>query len=345
MALRFWYRGPADEEWTELDVVADRVSRVVLQVGYAHPARLTWTMGAPQHTLPVPARSHVVFVDTDYADDFNLPVFEGWVHDVDPGRGSNEVRYTAYDPTKRAADELFILSGPTSASYTLPRLVYNAPDVDDDERYERGKPLALSSSSASSGSSGGGVEAEPAAVEYTVGEIIQDLLSDPYARLVELLAAPPPTVGGAAYIPADLAAMSYIPQEKVVFESETVTSGLQRLLSYYPQIRLSFVPGGFGRFWRFRDVKIAPTVTLTLNEVSEGARVVMSLALDRSVEGRYTAVRIFGPERHEAADETVSGGGLRALWTLQQELNFRQSGPGAPGGAVGWCGRRWQVAD
>ncbi|MGL5096506.1 MAG: hypothetical protein ACRDD1_13010, partial [Planctomycetia bacterium] len=66
---------------------------------------------------------------------------------------------------------------------------------------------------------------------------------------------------------------------------------------------------------------------------------------DRSVEGRYTAVRIFGPERHEAADETVSGGGLRALWTQQQELNFRQSGPGAPAGAVGWCGRRWQVAD
>lgn len=317
MPLRMWYQDPISQGWIELDLTAQRISDLKLEVSYSHPARLSWTMYQPQHTRPIPDRAGVLFTDTSYGD-FATPLFEGHVHEINPV-ASNEIAYVALDPTQRAGHEVTILSGPVVFPNVVPRLVYNVQiEQDDDYAFER-------------------------AHDRTIGGILEDILTDPYATLVSLLAAPPLGTGGPAYDATDLAAMDLQPQEKIVFETEGLRAGIDRLLSYYPQYRLQFIPGHMQRKWRFRNVKQSPQLTLRLNDFSTGVKRVLSLDLQRSLDGRYTAIEILGPNQLTYALASVSGVGLTELWTANDEVQFLATGPGTPG--TDDVARRWQIAD
>jgi hypothetical protein len=331
MPLRLWHTDQTGANWRELDFAQFAVALVRLEVSYNHPARLRFRLHAPQHAEPIPDRAFVSLVDPAYNPSPAHPIFEGHVAEIVP-RSANELDYVCLDPTHRARREVAILSGPHGDPRSIPRLVYNAKiDNDDDRAFEFRH-------------------------DASVGQIVRDVLSFAYNELVSLCqAAPPPIVGGPAYVDADLDAFDFKPQEKVVFESELLGSGLERLLRWHPAHRIVFHPGlhPLGRKWRFIDPTASPATTLTLNDFSDGAKHVLSLSLARSLEGRFTAVRIFGPQRtrvetvyqRDDAETSSLEGGLTPLWSLQQELNFRQLGPFGRRDAVGDAGRRWRIAD
>lgn len=331
MPLRLWYSDATGGNWQELNLVATGAARFKLEVSYAHSARLSFTLHVPQQTLPIPDRAMVIFLDTDFSSSVALPVFEGHVANIVP-RSANEVEYTCFDSMHRARTEITILSGPHGLSNSIPRLVYNSKiDNDDDRAFELRH-------------------------DASVGQMIEDMLTFAYNELVTLCqAAPPVTIGGDAFVASDLAVFDMIPQEKVVFESETLGVGLDRLLRFYPAYRVVFHPGqhALGRKWRLVQPTTSPAVTLTLNDFSPGGSHVLAMSLERSLEGRFTAVRIFGPQQtvvetvYQEDDSSTSSveGGLTPLWSFQQELNFRQLGPYGPRDFIGDAGKRWQIND
>ena len=334
MSLHLWYRSPSGiGAWTEVDLISQRAVDVKLTVAYSHPATLSWSMLQRQHEAPIPYLSDVCFVDTDFYDPgsltnpelFSGPVFEGHVKEIQPA-GSNELRYLAMDPTDRAGQEVSILS---SGDSRIPRLVYNAKiETDDDYAFSR-------------------------ELDATVGAIIEDLLGDPVGELVMLLAAPPS--GATPFLPADLTPFDFIPQEKLVFETEGLRSGLDRILEWYPSYRIVFHPGAAGgRLWRFRNVKQAPRLTLTLNDhATPGGKRVLSLDLQRSIEQRYTAVEILGPLQHQYGLASVlseAQGGpaeqtaqLNPLWDSVDEAETLANGPDIL--LHPFVSTRWQIDD
>ena len=334
MALRLWRRSPSGiGAWTEVDLVAQRAVDFKLTVAYSHPATLSWTMLQAQHTAPIPYLADICFVDTDFHDpdpltdpeQFVDPVFEGHVKEIQPA-GSNELRYLAMDPTDRAGQEITILS---SGDSRVPRLVYNAKiETDDDYAFSR-------------------------ELDATIGSVVADLLGDPVSKLARLLAAPPG--GGLPFVSADLTALDLRPQEKLVFETEGLRSGLDRILEWYPTYRIAFEPGASaGRLWRFRNVKRSPRITLTLNDHSTaGGKRVLSLDLQRSIEQRYTAVEILGPLRHNhglASLLSPAQGGpseqtarLTGLWEAADESYVLANGPDIEGRPH--VSARWQIDD
>lgn len=327
-------------EWTELDQEALGFKKPKLKHQY-DPSIFTFVLSAANHLKPIGDRATIIVYDDDFqGGDLTRPVFEGHVWDIKPGTDANEIEYTCYDQTMRARQEITIMSGPHANPSVIPRLVYNSKIDNDDDR----------------------------AFEYrhdaTVGDIIVDLLSFAYNELTSNCeAAPPPTSGGPAYVLGDLSAFDFEPQEKVVFESEKLGQGLDRLMQHYPQYRIWFEPGlhSTGRKWRFKNVKSAPTVTLTLNDFT-GTYKVHSLSLSRSFEGRATAIKIYGPpvavfdivywnNEHEVdnlsaiSSTSILGGGLTAVWSNQHAANFREFGPFGRPEAIGYAGRRWQITD
>src|SRR5690606_6792555 len=95
------------------------------------------------------------------------------------------------------------------------------------------------------------------------------------------------------------------------------------------------------RKWRLVNVRNSPAITLTLND-PDADRVVLQMSLQRSVEGRATAVRIFGPKGTTTAQATQSGGGLVKQWTAGEEFTLTNAGPALVDAHVG---ARWQIAD
>lgn len=331
MSLRLWYSDALGAGWQELDLAAAGAARFQLEVSYAHSARLSFTLHVPQHAPPIPDRAMILFLDTNYSSSVALPVFEGHVARIAP-RSSHEVEYTCLDSMHRARNEITILSGPHGEANVIPRLVYNSKiDNDDDRAFELRH-------------------------DASVGRMIEDLLTFAYNELVTLCqAAPPATIGGDAFVASDLAPFDFIPQEKVVFESETLGVGLDRLLRFYPAYRVAFHPGqhALGRKWRFLQPSASPAVTLTLNDFSPDARHVLAMSLSRRLDGCFTAVRIYGPQQtvvetlYQEDDSRTSSveGGLTKLWSFQQELNFRQLGPYGRAEFIGDAGKRWQITD
>lgn len=312
--LRLWRE--AGGSWTEVDLVAQRIVNLKLDVSYSHPRRLSFTALQPQHSLPFTYREGVVFTDETFGG-FGTPLFEGFIHEIRPA-AANEVHFVAYDATKRASEEVFIQNAPAGSPSAIPRLVYNCKNPnDEDKAFERRE-------------------------NASVGEILGDLLSDNYILLVGLLAAPPPQVGGPAYHPSELDLLDFIPQEKIVFDSETLRGGLSRMLAYYPGVRLLFHPGHYRRTWRLVRVKQSPEVVLTLNEFSSTQNPVLTLSLERSLENRWTAVRIFGPERTVGAVAQVGDESLTPMWSPAEATFLEASGPQAVGPHVGTT---WQVSD
>ena len=285
-----------------------KISDIKLQMSYSHPARLSFTVNKPQHLDPLGIGAFIRFWDdsgtnprTAAAYDADNPTFEGHIAEVQPGDDANEIHYVAYDPTKRAADDVWVMSEawaqgtvgsgstnnkPEPGTGAVPRLVFNSKiDNDDDYMWERTH-------------------------DDDVGTMIETILEDSYHPLYWLNAAPgdgSSAGNGTGYVASDTNAMTFKPQEKQVFESETVRSALERLLQNEPAYKLLFIPGQ--RVWRFLDLTAASQTTLTLNEY-DGTHKVLSLNLDRSIEGRYTAVKFYGPPAAEQKEVTLKGGGL-----------------------------------
>lgn len=327
MTLHLHYRDETGS-YPEIPISLEGYSNFRLTIGYSHPATLSFSVAAAQHTLPLPWLAHVVFYDdTDGAGSFAAPQFEGHIDSIAPV-SSLQVDCTAYDPTARAGQEVFVMSGPTLWPTETPRSVYNvAIEQDDDWAWSRNNSA-------------------------TVGDILEDVLADAYARLVQLDAAPPLSIGTPAYDTTDTDALTFKPQEKVVFQGQTIRAAIDQMLAHYPQRKMLFRPGTGSdrRKWRLRDVKAAPQVTLTLNQFADGGKHVLSLDLRPSKQNRYTAVRIYGPPAarvYESAGGTpyldVSGGGLTERWTALAESNFLAGGPGTSGTEL--VSRSWQITD
>ncbi|QDU60000.1 hypothetical protein Pan216_08370 [Planctomycetes bacterium Pan216] len=330
------------EGWAEVDMPGEGIVELQLSVAYSHATTLTFSILAPQHTLPIAPRTAIKLIDEAFDESEDRPIFEGWVHDISPSE-SNRVDYTCYDATKRAADEVFVFSLPYTRSHRVPRLVYNVKiEEDEDKAFERNNSASIA-------------------------EIVKDLLNDPIDELREILAAPDEDSSSSseekAYDEDDLAELTYEPQEKVVFESETLRSALDRTLSHYPRYRYLFHPGEHERKWRLRDVKAAPQVTFTLNDPNATPQV-LSLVLERSIEQRFTAVTIYGPQALSSAvayqDDLDSNGcdsseetpflcvTLKRLWTDQEQDSFLQNGPSGSNffdTEVGSVFRRWQIEE
>jgi len=326
MSLSLYY---LDGTWQELDQAATGFCMAKLQVSYSHPAAFSFRLHAPQHTRPIPDRSLVYVYYNDGSTDHLLIL--GHVWEIKP-TDSNVVEYVVYDVTMRARQEITVMSGPHGDADVIPRLVYNAKiDNDDDFTFEY-------------------------AHDAEIGEIIADILTNAYNELfTNCAAAPLVSPFGDAYVSTDLTPLDFIPQEKMVFESEQLGQALERLIAYYPAYRILFTPDvvGTNNKWRFVNIKTASQVTLTLNDFTPGGKHVMSLQLNRNIDKRFTAVRIMGPQQIVTAiayvrdnSETTSsteGPELDELWTSGEAINFSLYGPGGIG--TGDAGQKWQIAD
>ena len=279
--------------WVAVDLEAERVCEFRLKVGYSHPATLEFTVRQAQHTTPIPAYAAIRFWDDAETDssgaafDSNNPLFLGFVENIDPA-DSLELRYKCHDPTMRAANKIPIMSTAwetptTQGQGAVPRLILN-PTVDNDDDWTFAAGFNL-----------------------TVGQMIALILSYAKEPLETVYAAPG---SGEPYEETDLAGLEFIPQEKVVFTSEPIRSGVTRLIDdWAPEWRMLYYPGL--RKWRFGNIGASPTVTYTLNDFSASVdHPVLKLNLDRSLDERYTAVKIYGPEALENVTVSVSGGGL-----------------------------------
>lgn len=305
-ALQMEYQTTAFGSFTAVDFTAQRIGQMKLTISYQHPARLSWVHQKPQHTFPLGIRNFVrLWDDAANGPDGNPqsssnPIFEGFIMEVNPGNESNEVEYVAYDPTRFAAQQFNISSlawsagtvpsaPPETAAGSYPRLVFNSKiDNDDDAAYQR-------------------------LDDATVGQMLATIFDDSYHPLYWTNAAPGDGTSagnGSPYETGDLTVLTFKPQEKEVFESETVRGAVTRLLRHYPSWRFLWYPGT--RKWRFGDITASPTVTLTLNDW-DADNVVLSLDLQRSLEQRYTAVHFYGPQTTVTTVASLGAGTLTDL--------------------------------
>lgn len=309
--------------WVSVDLEAELVCNFVFKLGYSHPATLEFEIKQAQHTTPIAAYAAVRFWDDAATDrDGNPftaanPLFLGHVEDVDPGEESHSIKYTCFDPTVRAANKIPVMSVAwdsitTQGQGAVPRAIFN-PSVDNDDDWVFSKGFG-----------------------YTVGEIIATLLSDAQLPLEAVKAAPG---SGNPYLDSDLLGMTYIPQEKVVFTDEPIRSAVMRLIDdWAPGWRMVFFPGS--RQWRFGHIGLSSAVTYTLNDFSPAvAHPVLKLNLDRSLDARYTAVKIYGPEAVENVDITLSGGGLEDASLDEVQLDTYAAG------AIVFGKNKWQIVD
>lgn len=307
--------------WDTVDIEAQKFTDFKLQVGYSHPTQLTFTAYQPHQDTPLDPYTPIRFWDDEGDDpggtpfsDSN-PTFLGHVEDVDPGEDGQTIRYTCLDPTARASNEIPIMSAAWSSSTaegsgTVPRLIFNSTiDNDDDWVFCR-------------------------AFNQDVGEMMTAIFDDAVLPLRRVFAA---ASGDDAYTAADLANLDFEPQEKVVSTSEPIRSGIMRLLNdWEPEYRMLFYPGT--QKWRFIDIRSATQTTRTLNDFTEDYPI-LQLRLERSLEGRYTAVKIYGPEALENLDITLGGGGLNDVSTTLPLLDTYGAGGEVRGRD------KWQIDD
>lgn len=312
MALHIDVQTTPFGSYTELDLTAEKISDLVIQVSYSHPRSATWIMHVANHEQPIAYRSFVrIWDDAGTAPNgsawsSSLPIFEGFVELIEPLDKSFGVRYTAYDPTHRASNEVTVHSAawnsgtvpttpPTPASTSVPRLVFNASFLggDEDIIWQR-------------------------AAQYTVGDMVATLFQDAAYPLYWLNAVPDPASSW-GYSQSDLLHWDFMPQEKVVVESEDVLSASRRMMSIESRCRLVWIPGQ--RVWRFVDIdSMSSDVLLTLNEFDEDNDI-LAFSISPSLEGRYGAVKIYGPETGVTQVFSTADGTLTPIgtWAVLQD--------------------------
>lgn len=298
-----------------------------VKFSYSHPSELSFTLHAPQHTKPIADRKLVKL------EDGATLVFLGHVYEIKP-KESNLLEYLCYGPDMRARAEITIMSTDHTDVSAFPRRVYNCTiDNDDDYAFEIQH-------------------------DANVGDILGGILTDAVSELRGVAAC---QAAAAAYESGDLTALDFIPQEKVVFESEKLGQGIDRLLNYYPAYRMLFTPSD--QKWRLINVNSATQQTLTLNDFS-GTYKVLSFQLNQTFEQRCTAFKIYGPQAWKittvysrdlsststidedafsAASSMNLGGDLTEEWSSGEQSNFEANGPQSAG--IGDCGRKWSITD
>ncbi len=307
--------------WNTVNLVTEKIADFKLQIGYSHPAMLTFITHQAHQLTPIDPYTPIRFWDDDGVDPGSTafsssnPTFIGHVEEVNPGDDGQTIEYTCLDSTARASNQIPIMSvawasASAEGSGAVPRLVFNSTiDNDDDWVFTR-------------------------TFNADAGTIIQTVLDDALLPLRDVFAAP---AASDAYVAADLTGMDFDAQEKVVFISEPIRSGIMRVLNdWEPEWRLLYYPGT--RKWRFGDIGASAEVTYTLNDFT-ATNPILQLNLERSIEGRYTAVKIYGPEALENRDITTSGGGLNNTSTTLPLLDSF----GAGGEVRGWD--KWQIDD
>lgn len=326
MTLRMQIQTAPFGSFTEVSLAGESCGRFKLSVSYSHPATLSWVMHRAQHTTPLALRSFVRFWDDagtsplGGAFSASNALFEGYIEEINPAE-SNLLEYVAYDPSYRTGKEIAIMSAawpqgtvdtvpPVPASSAVPRLIFNSKiDNDDDYAFQRG---------------GGSL---------TVGNMVATILEDEYHPLYWANAAPgdgSSAGNGVAYLSGELNALTYVPQEKQVFQSETLRSAFDRLVSsHYPQRRQQWHPissdSNYSRKWRFPDITAATARTVTLNSFRENSgsgsgtgnsntkNHVLSMELHRSIDRRHTAVKFYGPETLTITVASTQDGSLAPI--------------------------------
>lgn len=309
-----------------LDQAATGFCMPKLSVSYNEAATFTFRLHAPHHIRPIPYRSVIALEDDSYSEHPNRPLFLGHVWEIVP-QGSNEIDYVCKDVTFRAKSEITVMSGPHGDANVIPRLVFNSK-IDNDDDY-----------------------AHEFEHDATVGRIIEVIMTNAYNELLTNCQAAPLGGGVDAFKATDLSPLDFVPQEKMVFESDRLGSALSRLLGYYPQYRVLFVPGYqlTENQWRFIKPTASPEVTLTLNDYS-GSKKVLSFGIKANLTDRWPAVRIYGPRQWIATtvytrDTDLPGEviGLTENWNVFEATTFEANGPTSSG--IGNAGKKWTITD
>lgn len=280
MALQLYYQGTLGGSFVGIDLAVARVGNFKLKVSDSHAAVLEFDVLQAQHTFPLGLRKYISFWDDaattpdGVPQSLGNPLFEGFIWEVQP-TDSNGIHYVAYDPSHLSGREVPVMSTAWRAGITppqpglgaVPRLILNATiDSDADYAFERAHDLS-------------------------VGQIIALVFDDAIVPLRWYQAAPTSTT---AYVPAELDLFVYVPQEKIVSTNESIRAFIDRLTQqHYPEYAFRWDPGS--RYWKWYSRLTAPSVTLTLNDPA-AANTVLSMELHRSLEGRYPAIKFYGPE-------------------------------------------------
>lgn len=298
--------------YTDFDLVANCVKFTGLEISTSSFSSLRFTVSAPQHTTPIARYAFIRFWDDagvlpdSTPQDATHPLFEGFCEEV-KGTESNIVEYTAYDPTRFAGKMAPVMSAawsqgtiatltrPAKATGVVTRRIDNCKnDADDDYAFERTH-------------------------DSTAGGLIASILDDQYHPLYWINAAPGDGTdagNGTAYVwTGELDQLTTKPQEKLVFESDTVRNAVSQVLTrFYPEWRMLFVPGSAShRRWRFWTPTLSPEQTITLNDPTASPKVI-SGSIEPTTEGRFTAVEFRGPETTVIELFTwVKGGGSNTL--------------------------------
>lgn len=335
MTLHLEYQSTPGGSYTAFDLVSNGAKDFRFRASDEHPTQLSFSLTVPQHTMPLQPRWFIRFWDDagttpdGAAQSSSNPLFEGHIWDVEPA-DSNLVTYTAYDPTLIAGREVPVMSTtwspsagpglpPEPDSTAVPRLIFNSTiEADADTSFER-------------------------AAERNIGEIIAIVLDDAVYPLHWYNAAPSPA-GTSCYINTDLANFVYEPQAKIVSTNESIRQFVDRLVQqHYPEYAFMWTPGT--RLWHFFSRLSAPAETLTLNTTSTltsgNQTTVLGLELHRSLEGRFPAVEIYGPETSTVEIFSTLDGTLAPIGTPTVLENFIDSG--GLGTALGWPG--FQIVD
>lgn len=307
-------RYPSTETWEDI-TLTDSYHSFRYQASYSSPTRLSFVVEADSHTLPLDYTDYVRFWDdaaklpdgvTDQDEDH--PIFEGWIEEITPGNDPTGVNVVAYDPTYRASRKAVVMSAaaevatpdtdfPLDGAASYPRAVWNCPnDQDPDYAFAIGQ-------------------------DWEVGRIIQSILDNGLLPLKHLNAA----TGAAAYDTDDTGYlsgggswtgnMSFKPEEKIVATVETPRGLIERILTQHePTFKLFFEPGT--RLWRMHKLPDADDVTITVNDHTQTYPVI-SAEVRRSAEGRYSAVKIYGPQGVEWKTAVWNGPGSTTGNTLE----------------------------
>lgn len=278
--------------WTDFDLAANGVAIRSILFSYSQANRLSFYVTAAEQTQPIPALAWVRLWDDVGTDEAGNPLsstnvlFYGIVSTITPGEHSNQVLYTCMDPTYFAAKTVAVMSLPyqtqtgqvsNPATGAIPRLVYNVKNTSDDDY---------------------GLEC---AHDSTVGGIVTGIL--------DYCAQPLSWLGIAGYHSADFTAMTFKPQEKMVWESITVRAAIEQVWRCEPRFRAFFHSGT--RLWRFyqlNDPGVTPYVDLYLNATGLPSSTpncpypVIGAEISPSFEDCATAVSIYGPPNVGAAD-------------------------------------------
>lgn len=381
----------------DVDLAEAGLGDLKIERAYSHAARATWTLVAAHHTRPIERLTFVKIWDDALTDNAGNPQsesnpwFVGYVEEVDPADDPLEVRYTAYDPTFRAAKETFVFSGPflpgeipdvppLRSVGAIPRLVLNVKiDADDDWAFQISQDLTWSQivagllefcyqalywidAAPGDGSNDGND------VPYLFEDLFADDCEGTSTTLPDLLTSTTTTTTDDGTTTASsssssttttttststtsaesLACSDFRPQEKLVFESETIRSAVDRMQRYEPRRRVLFEPSS--RRWRFHDIVRAPAETVTLNDPNT-AHPVLSMQLRASTDHCCSAVHIFGPPTTEIwefiwyADGTIpTGANVGQLWPIG-DATVIQSYSDVSGMQEEKTWNRWRVAE